>query len=138
MRNEDQKGIHADRAAGGDRPAIQNNRNNSKIWLKTNNGKQPAMRELAVDATICAWDQRSTAFPNGNFGTVAGGTLGQVNLYDRTSHLKSDAEPTGMNIGFLDGHLDWRHFKPDWESPEFDLADDLPKPRCGEGRKFWW
>ncbi len=121
-----------------ERPAIQNNPNGSKIWLKTNNEKQPAMRELSVDATLCAWDQRSAAFPNGNFGMVAGGTLGQVSLYDRTSHLKNDAQPTGMNIGFLDGHVDWRHFQPEWEDPEHQVDDSVPKPRYGDTRKFWW
>jgi prepilin-type N-terminal cleavage/methylation domain-containing protein/prepilin-type processing-associated H-X9-DG protein len=128
-----------DLAAGrGQRPEIQNNPNQSKIWLKTNTQKQPALRELSVDATLCAWDQRSEAYPNGNFGLVAGGTLGQVQLYDRTSHLKSDAQPSGMNIGYLDGHVEWRHFVPAWETPEYEQADDIPKPRYGADRRFWW
>jgi len=96
------------------------------------------MRELSVDATLCAWDQRSQEYPNGNFGLVAGGTLDQVSLYDRTSHLKNDAQPSGMNIGFLDGHVEWRHFNPLWESPEYEQADDIPKPRYGSNRRFWW
>jgi len=120
------------------RPAIQNSPNGAKIWLKTSNEKQPTLRELSVDATLCAWDQRGAAFPNGNFGMVAGGTLNQVQLYDRTSHLKSDDLPTGMNIGFLDGHIEWRHFNPNWESAEYDLSDDTPKPRYGADRRFWW
>jgi len=73
-----------------------------------------------------------------NFGLVAGGTLTQVQLYDRTSHLKSDAQPSGMNIGYLDGHVDWRHFIPGWETPEYESADDIPKPRYGGDRRFWW
>jgi prepilin-type processing-associated H-X9-DG protein len=91
-----------------------------------------------VDATLCDWDQRGATYPNGNFGLVAGGTLDQVQLYDRTSHLKNDAEPTGMNIGFLDGHLEWRHFNAQWESSEYELSDDIPKPRYGGSRRFWW
>jgi len=122
----------------GQRPEIQNNLNKSKIWLKTNTQRQPALRELSVDATLCAWDQRGEAYPNGNFGLVAGGTLTQVQLYDRTSHLKSDAQPSGMNIGYLDGHVDWRHFIPGWETPEYESADDIPKPRYGGDRRFWW
>ncbi len=122
----------------GERPEIQNNTNGSKIWLKTTTEKQPALRELSVDATLCAWDERSDAYPNGNFGLVAGGTLNQVQLYDRTSHLKNHAQPSGMNIGFLDGHVEWRHFEPRWESPEYEQDDDIPKPRYGSNRLFWW
>lgn len=122
----------------GQRPEIQNNPNNSKIWLTTTMAKQPALREMVVDATICAWDERGDGFPNGNFGAVAGGTLGQVLLYDRTSHLRNDAEPTGMNIGFLDGHVEWRHFNRDWEANEHKFNDDIPKPRYGGARRFWW
>lgn len=120
------------------RPEIQNNPNGSKIWLKTTTERQPAMRELCVDATLCAWDQRNQDYPSGNFGLVAGGTLGQVSLYDRTSHLKNDAQPSGTNIGFLDGHVQWRRFYPEWESPEYEQTDDIPKPRYGSDRRFWW
>ncbi len=122
----------------GERPEILNNPIGSKIWLKATTEKQPALRELSVDATLCAWDQRSPDYPNGNFGMVAGGTLNQVQLYDRTSHLKSDSLPSGMNIGFLDGHVEWRHFNPQWESTEYEQADDIPKPRYGSSRRFWW
>jgi prepilin-type N-terminal cleavage/methylation domain-containing protein/prepilin-type processing-associated H-X9-DG protein len=98
----------------------------------------PALRELSVDATLCAWDERGQEYPSGNFGTVAGGTLNQVGLYDRTSHLKDDAEPSGLNVGFLDGHVEWRHFNPQWEAPEYETDDDIPKPRYGANRRFWW
>jgi len=120
----------------GQRPKIANDPTNSKIWLSTTREKRPAQRELTVDATLCAWDQRSDAFPNGNFGMVAGGTLGQVQLYDTTSHLKSDAQPAGGNIAFLDGHVDWRGFRPDWDSSTTDA--DVLKHRYGTNRRFWW
>jgi len=122
----------------GTRPPIDNDPTGSKMWLKNVQTKQPALRELVVDATICAWDQRSDAYPNGNFGLVVGGTLGQVQLYDRTSHLKNDAQPSGANIGFLDGHLEWRRFNPDWEDPDQRAVADILKPRYGGNRRFWW
>jgi prepilin-type N-terminal cleavage/methylation domain-containing protein/prepilin-type processing-associated H-X9-DG protein len=122
----------------GERPAIQNNPNKIKIWLKTTMEKQAALREMVADATLCAWDQRNDAFPNGNFGMVAGGTLNQVHLYDTTSHLRNDAEPTGMNICFLDGHVEWRRFNRDWEANEYKFDDEIPKPRYGGSRLFWW
>ena len=131
----------------GERREIQNNLNGSKIWLKTNTEKQPALRELTVDVTLCNWNERSQEYPNGNFGRVGcwehvnlGPDINRsiITLDNRTSHLKSDAQPSGMNIGFLDGHVEWRRFNPQWESSEYEQADDIPKPRYGGSRKFWW
>ncbi|MFC1652945.1 type II secretion system protein [Planctomycetota bacterium] len=73
-------------------PAIQNDPGQNKVWLKTTQEKQPVLREMVVDATLCAWDQKKPAFPNGNFGRIPGSTLGQVQLYDRASHLKNDTQ----------------------------------------------
>ena len=123
----------------GERPKeMQNDPHGAKRWLKTTQEKRPTERELTVDATICAWDQRGDGFRNGNFGLIAGGTLGQVQLYDQSSHLKSDAQPLGGNIGFLDGHVGWRKFNPNWNEPEFESSVDILKPRYGGNRKFWW
>lgn len=122
----------------GTRPAIENDPGKTKIWLKTTIETQPARRELTVDATLCAWDQRNWNCPDGNFGMVAGGSLNRASLYDSTSHLKTDTQPSGMNIGFLDGHVDWRRYNPEWSAPEHERSDDLPKPRYGNSRKFWW
>ncbi|HUV64379.1 MAG TPA: type II secretion system protein [Sedimentisphaerales bacterium] len=122
----------------GTRPAIDNDPGKSKIWLKTTQATQPARRELTVDATLCAWDQRTESKPDGNFGMVQGGSLNRAGLYDSTSHLKTDTQPSGMNIGFLDGHVDWRLYNPQWREPEYERSDDVPKPRYGDNRKFWW
>jgi prepilin-type N-terminal cleavage/methylation domain-containing protein/prepilin-type processing-associated H-X9-DG protein len=94
-------------------------------WLRTTLEKQGAMRELVLDVVLSALEMRNDAFPNGNFRRVQGGMLGQHGLYDQTSHLKTDALPLGGNIGFLDGHVDWRHFN--------DMAG-----RYGDDRLFWW
>lgn len=122
----------------GTRPAIQNDAIGAKKWLSTTQTKHSAMRELTVDATLCAWDEKSDAFPDGNFGLVSGGTLSQVSLYDRTSHLKTDAQPLGANIGFLDGHLEWRRFNTDWESTDYERSSEYLVPRFGSTRRFWW
>jgi prepilin-type processing-associated H-X9-DG protein len=37
-------------------------------------------------------------------------------VYDTSSHLKNDFEPTGGNIAFLDGHNQWRPFDPDMDN----------------------
>ncbi|UCE49510.1 MAG: type II secretion system protein [Phycisphaerales bacterium] len=94
-------------------------------WLLTTMEKHGALREMVIDVVLSAMELRSDAFPNGNFAMVQGGMLSKHNLYDQTSHLKNDAEPLGGNIGFLDGHVDWRHFK--------DMAG-----RYGDNRLFWW
>ena len=127
-----------DLAPPGTRPAIDNDPGKSKIWLKTTQATQPARRELTVDATLCAWEVRTARHPDGNFGMVQGGSWGRANLLDSTSHLKTDYQPYGMNIGFLDGHVDWRRYNPEWRAPEYERLDDVPKPRYGGNRKFWW
>jgi hypothetical protein len=48
-----------------------------------------------------------------DFHQVHGGIFDQSGVYDQTSHLKSDEEPLGGNIGFLDAHAEWRKFDPD-------------------------
>ncbi len=130
--------LDIDPSRNNPRPAMQNDPEQTKVWLKTTQEKQPALREMVLDATLCAWDQKSGHLPNGNFGMVPGGTLGQVQLYDRTSHLKNDSQPSGMNIAFLDGHIEWRRFNPSWDSPEYQNQHEVPKPRYGNTRKFWW
>ena len=46
------------------------------------------------------------------FGTItAGGTWSAEKIPDCSNHVKSDAEPYGGNIGFLDGHVEWRPFQ---------------------------
>jgi len=80
-----------------------------KIWCKTSLEKNPASRELCIDATLGQTD--NNAKHGYNFGLInVGGMWGGQQIYDRTSHLKNDEEPTGGNIGFLDGHVDWRNF----------------------------
>lgn len=93
-------------------------------WLRTTLTKQPALRELALDVVLSARETISASLPNGNFAFVGGGML-EHEVYDRTSHLKTEALPLGGNIGFLDGHVSWRPFS------EMVV-------RYGEDRLFWW
>lgn len=106
----------------GIKPAVDEG---ERKWLRTTLEKRAASRELVVDVVLSAMESRNDTFPNGNFAFVAGGMLGQHGLYDRTSHLKDDSEPLGGNAGFLDGHVEWRHFS--------DMAG-----RFGGNRLFWW
>ena len=100
-----------------------------KIWIKTTQEKQPALRELVIDS-ILGVRQSNTKYGR-NFGQVPGGIWGSYGVYDRTSHLKSDYEPRGGNIGFLDSHTEWRPFKP-------DIQNGVAVPRYGDTPGFFW
>lgn len=100
-----------------------------KIWLRTTQEKQPAMRELVIDSILGTPSNRTKY--GFNFGQVPGGILGSYGVYDRTSHLKSDEEPRGGNIGFLDVHVEWRPFNP-------DIQNGVAVPRYGNTPGFFW
>ncbi len=115
----------------GERPEIvrYESDNPTKIWLKTTQQKNPAIRELCIDS-IMGQPQSGTKYGR-NFGQVQGGIYGQHQVYDQTSHLKSDYEPRGGNIGFLDTHVDWRPFRP-------DIENGVAVPRYGTSPGFFW
>jgi prepilin-type N-terminal cleavage/methylation domain-containing protein/prepilin-type processing-associated H-X9-DG protein len=81
-----------------------------KIWVKSLGTKSPSTRELVVDSIM---GFRATGNKWGrNFAEVGGGIHDQDGVYDQTSHLKGELDPVGGNIGFLDGHTEWRGFDP--------------------------
>jgi prepilin-type N-terminal cleavage/methylation domain-containing protein/prepilin-type processing-associated H-X9-DG protein len=105
-----------------------------KIWLRTIQERNAAARELVIDSTLGA---PATGFKYGrNFGQVAGGIYGRSSVYDRTSHLKGETEPTGGNMGYLDGHVDWRKFDPSmlFRPP----GNNVATPRYGDNPGFFW
>jgi len=117
----------------GNRPTIVAYENDSepKIWIRTNQEKMPALRELVVDSIMGV--PRSGTKYGRNFGQVQGGIYSQSRVYDQTSHLKNDYEPRGGNIGFLDGHTEWRHFNPDIQN-----GVAVPRyPPSGNPGFFW-
>ena len=100
-------------SSGTKRPRIRNSGTHSsepKIWIKTNREKDQGRRELVVDATL---GQTEADTKHGyNFGMVTvGGSWGTNGIHDRTSHLRTDEEPQGGNIGYLDSHVEWRSFE---------------------------
>lgn len=89
----------------------------------------PAETELVTDIVMS--DRRTSIwppdeYPDGNFAKVLCGGMPAIGgIYDSSSHLISDREPAGGNIGFVDGHVAWRPFSqmerrwfpigcPDW------------------------
>jgi prepilin-type N-terminal cleavage/methylation domain-containing protein len=100
-----------------------------KVWVKSSAESRPASRELVIDS-IMGVPQSGTKFGR-NFGQVPGGIYSQSQVYDKTSHLKSDQEPTGGNIGFMDGHGEWRPFDP-------EVQNGVATPRFGNSPGFFW
>jgi prepilin-type processing-associated H-X9-DG protein len=100
-----------------------------KIWLTTTQEKNPAIRELCVD-TIMGTLQTRTKY-GWNFAQIRGGVFTLKGLYDRTNHLMSDGYPPGGNIGFLDGHGEWRIFDP-------EIVSGIAMPRYGNAPGFFW
>jgi prepilin-type N-terminal cleavage/methylation domain-containing protein len=83
----------------------------------------PASRELIMDAilsdaaTLPGW-----AHPENNYSSVDGG----YTIPHTSPHLSGRSVPTGGNIGFKDGHVEWRKF-------EYPMT-----PRTESGKVFWW
>ena len=115
----------------GNRPAIRTyvKDTEKKIWIRTNQESSPATRELFVDS-IMGILQSNTKYGR-NFGQIPGGIYSRSAVYDRTNHLMSDDNPPGGNIGFLDGHGEWRMFEP-------DIENGVAVPRYGNNPGFFW
>jgi prepilin-type N-terminal cleavage/methylation domain-containing protein len=101
-----------------------------KIWLSKVSEKMPALREVVVDSIL---GTRQTGKKWGyNFTEVAGGIYTNHQVYDKTSHVNGKGEPVGQNVGYLDGHADWRKFNPDV------TADGTAVARYHTAPAFFW
>jgi prepilin-type N-terminal cleavage/methylation domain-containing protein len=98
------------------REAINNYATDStqKIWIETTMDKQPSLREVVVDS-IMGQPKPNTLYGY-DFERVPGGIYAESQVYDRSSHLVTDEQPAGGNVGYLDGHNEWRSFNPDLEN----------------------
>ncbi len=84
-----------------------------KIYLRRIDVKQPSKAELVLDVTLS--DKRQgewpiADYPDGNFATVTCGGMPGLGNPDSTSHLVNERKAAGGNIGFADGHVEWRPF----------------------------
>lgn len=103
-----------------------------KIWCKTTMEKQPALREVVVDS-ILGTPRNNTKYGY-EFQDVRGGIYAETQIYDRTSHLVTNEQPAGGNVGFLDGHTKWRPFNPDLESN----GNAIPRWQGTNTPGFFW
>ncbi|MHC4647318.1 MAG: type II secretion system protein [Planctomycetota bacterium] len=84
----------------------------NKRWLKTIAGRDAVGAELVTDVVLS--DERAYGppkYPYGNFARNSGGMYSRWGLYDVTSHLRSESECEGGNMGYTDCHVYWRPFK---------------------------
>jgi prepilin-type N-terminal cleavage/methylation domain-containing protein/prepilin-type processing-associated H-X9-DG protein len=121
--------------ANNDRPEIVRypTDGTKKVWVKSTAESRPAARELVLDS-IMGIPENGTQYGR-NFGEIPGGIWTQSQVYDRSNHLQSDQKPTGGNIGFLDGHGEWRPFNPPDDPP---LENGVAVPRYGDNPGFFW
>jgi prepilin-type N-terminal cleavage/methylation domain-containing protein/prepilin-type processing-associated H-X9-DG protein len=93
------------------KPEIQGSGN--RRWVRTTDMKGAADAEVVTDVTLSDPSFPAQDYPNGNFARIVTGSAegAYTGYYDTTSHLRSDKEGAGGNIGFVDGHVKWRHFK---------------------------
>jgi prepilin-type processing-associated H-X9-DG protein len=97
----------------------------NKRWIKTIYIDSPSERELIVDALLSQKrDDDPIQFPNGNFSRITSGG----NPDDSSNHLKTMAEPYGGNVGFVDGHVQWRPFSQMQIRWQFGSSNPY----------FWW
>jgi prepilin-type N-terminal cleavage/methylation domain-containing protein/prepilin-type processing-associated H-X9-DG protein len=115
----------------GNRPAIVSYPSDStkKQWVKSTMDSQQSVREVVVDSTMGI--PSSGKKYGREFVNVPGGIYAESGVYDRTSHLTNKGEPAGGNIGFLDGHTEWRAFEP-------EIKSGVAVPRYGDNPGFFW
>lgn len=101
----------------------------NKKWASSIYIDNPAETELIVDATLSQKFQYDIAiYPNGNFGKITvGGTSS-----DMSNHIKTMAEPYGGNIGFVDGHVEWRPFE------KMQLRHITSGNNINGDPRWWW
>jgi prepilin-type N-terminal cleavage/methylation domain-containing protein len=104
-----------------------------KIWCSKLSERMPAMRELVMDSIIAS--PRSGLKYGYTFTEVQGGLWTAHQVYDKTSHADASGIPVGQNIGFLDGHSEWRKFQPDCTGTGTSLT---AIPRVLIGQSFFW
>ncbi len=79
----------------------------SKMWIDRLDVPQASSRELIVDATIST-QESNVKYPLGNFAMIlCGGNPGN-GIPDSTNHMISDQKVAGGNMGFVDGHVEFR------------------------------
>lgn len=83
-----------------------------KYFLRRIDIKQPSKAELVLDVTMSDMSNWSESeYPDGNFAQImCGGMPAAYGNPDSSSHVLTERKAAGGNIGFADGHVEWRPF----------------------------
>lgn len=83
----------------------------NKKWLENMFIRSPSSTEVASDIVLSDEVNFSkSGYPNGDFTKCKAGLWERFQVFDTTSHTFKSTKPLGANIGFADGHVDWRRF----------------------------
>lgn len=100
-----------------------------KEWIQNAMATRPADREVVVDS-IMGVPSNGKKYGR-EFLDVPGGIYSESKVYDRTSHIAKGNVPAGGNVGYMDGHVDWRGFSP-------EIKNGTAVPRYGDSPGFFW
>jgi prepilin-type processing-associated H-X9-DG protein len=108
----------------------------SKKWVDRTDMPQASEAELIVDATLSDHGAIPLInYPNGNFGVIITGGSATLGVPDNSNHLITDAKVPGGNIGFADGHVEWRPFT---EMMHRITRGDSTSSSISSGGPVWW
>jgi prepilin-type N-terminal cleavage/methylation domain-containing protein/prepilin-type processing-associated H-X9-DG protein len=107
-----------------------------KTWVNSMLDKNPASKEFVVDVIAglaggALGSEPGTSKKYRRDFTADGFSQAGVPEDQETNHLKG-VDPTGSNIGFLDGHTEWRRFDPDID------PNGIAVPRFKMGSLGWF
>ncbi|MHC4266083.1 MAG: type II secretion system protein [Planctomycetota bacterium] len=83
----------------------------NKKWLESTYIRNPGSTEVVSDIVLS--DEESfgpPGFPNGDFTQSKAGLWERFQVYDTSNHIFKSSYPLGANVGFADGHVEWRRF----------------------------
>ena len=100
----------------------------SKKWVDRTDMPQASEAELVMDATLCDRGDDHVLYPQGNFGVIITGS-NPLGIPDNSNHLITDAKVSGGNIGFADGHVEWRPFT--------EMMHRITRG-AAKGEVWWW
>lgn len=85
----------------------------NKTFVKKSDCKNASEKELVIDCVLSNRSENPSVYPLGKFTDIRGTWWVKAGKAYRTNHLPANKDGTiaaGGNIGFVDGHVNWRDF----------------------------